>query len=426
MVIVAAATMTIAAYLFAQTLPLEQRIFILSKTYQSIPLQFAHWRTASYKPEQLDEIYRAFLKRALESESRMDFALLMREFIALLNNGHSWYSDNKVLGSARPLGFSWTNLDGRWAVTRSLIDGLQRGDLIVKINGKSVDDHYRELSKYLTGSSERAKQGQFQWTLAALLPIQYSLEVQTKSGASQTLIVDRMSLKAAPQVPKTELRWLEADVIAYLKIPSFGSPEFEKDALEQLKAYQNAQAIIVDVRGNGGGSTPGRLTKALMNKPYRWWTEGTPLTVGLFRFFAQARPDIELNEYFRNAQLTWQGAETLPDIGGYTGRLFILVDRNTGSAAEDFTVPFKDNGRALIIGEATAGSTGQPYMVSFGDGISIGLGTKRAFMPDGSEFEGIGIVPDIAESVQREDLYSGKDRALERAVAEAKKNLSQR
>jgi carboxyl-terminal processing protease len=278
--------------------------------------------------------------------------------------------------------------------------------------------------KYLTGSSERAKKGQLLGTLAALLPDRYSLEVQTKSGGVQTLGVDRASLRAAPQAPKTESRWLEAGVIAYLKVPSFGSPEFEKDALEQLKAYQNAPAIIVDVRGNAGGSTPSRLTSALMNKPYRWWTEGTPLTVGLFRFYAQARPEIELNEYFRNAQLTWQSAETPPDPGAYAGRLFILVDRATGSAAEDFAMPFKDNGRAVIVGEATAGSTGQPFMFSFGDGISVGIGTKRAFMPDGSAFEGIGIVPDIVEPVQRMDLYSGKDRVLERAAAEARKSPS--
>lgn len=212
-------------------------------------------------------------------------------------------------------------------------------------------------------------------TLQTVLPNECTLDVRTKSGTAKQLTINRPALKFTPRIQKTESRWLEPDKIAYMKVPSFNSPEFEKDALEQLMGYKHAQAIIVDVRGNGGGSTPSRFTQALMNKQYRWWTEGTPLTVGLFRHYAQARPDIELNEYFRNAQLTWQSAEIQPD---------------------------------------------------FGDGISIGIGTKRAFMPNGSEFEGIGIVPDIAVPVQREDLYSGKDRALERAMAEVNRLINPR
>ena len=404
----------------AQTLPLDRRIFILSKTYQSIPLQFAHWRTAAYKPDQLDSIYQVFLKRTLSTDSRKDFTQLMREFIALLNNGHSWYNDNKLFAAILPMGFSWKNIDGNWAVTRSDIEGIVHGDVVVKINGTFVEDYFRELSKYFNASDERAKQGRLLGNLALVLPNEYTLDVLTRSGTMKQFPVNRLAFKPTPPVLKTESKWIEPDKIAYIKVPSFNNAEFQRSALEQLKGYIRAATIIVDVRGNGGGSTPGQFTQALMNRPFRSWTEGTPLKIGLFRYYEESRPAMELNEYFRNAQLVWQSGETQPDSGAYAGKLIILADRGTGSAAEDFTVPFKDNGRATIIGEATNGSTGQPYMFNFGDGISIGIGTKRAYMPNGSEFEGIGIVPDIAVSVQREDLYSGKDRALERAIEEAK------
>ncbi|MCK4430123.1 MAG: peptidase S41, partial [Candidatus Aminicenantes bacterium] len=85
--------------------------------------------------------------------------------------------------------------------------------------------------------------------------------------------------------------------------------------------------------------------------------------------------------------------------------------------------PFKDNGRAIIMGEPTFGSTGQPYIYEFGDGISIGIGTKRVYMPDGSKFEGIGIIPDIEVRLTREDIYESRDRVLEKAVEEAEKLL---
>lgn len=279
----------------SQTLPLERRLFILSKTYETIPLQFAHWRGSSIKPQQLDSVYKVFLKRTIATESRREFASLMREFIALLNNSHSWYNDSKTFGATLPMGFYWRNIDGKWVITSSSVEGLQLGDVVLKIEGKSVDEQYRDQSKYLAAGDERARQNRLRGWLGFVLPAKYSMEVETKSGKVNQLTIDRETIKNPVETPKTESKWLLADRIAYMKIPSFNNPAFENSAIDQLKEYQNAPALIVDVRDNGGGSTPGQLTRALMSKPYRWMTEGTPLTLGLFRYYSEARPDIELN-----------------------------------------------------------------------------------------------------------------------------------
>jgi C-terminal processing protease CtpA/Prc len=42
-------------------------------------------------------------------------------------------------------------------------------------------------------------------------------------------------------------------------------------------------------------------------------------------------------------------------------------------------------------------------------------------MPKGAAFEGIGIQPDIRVEPEREDFYTGTDRVLDRALAEAEK-----
>jgi carboxyl-terminal processing protease len=417
----AIAVCLLAARVSAQTLPLEERMFILGKTYASLPLQFAHWRDASFKPSELDSVYRSFLRRGIATENRREFALLMREFIALLNNTHSWYSDDKVFGQALPMGFLWTNLGNRWIVTESAVAGLQRGDLVLAIDGKTPDEWCHDLSKYLTGSNERTRKISLFSILAVTLPEEYSLRYQGRDGSSKTVTVNRTAAERLGAQGHTEGRWLVEGRIGYIKIPSFNSPEFQNDALEFLEQFKDARALIVDVRGNPGGSTPSRLTAALMDRPFYWWVESTPLTLGLFRYYSEVRPDMDLNEYFRYAQLLWWGEASYPDSGSYTGNVIILTDGSTGSAAEDFTVPFKDNGRALIIGGTTNGSTGQPYFYHFGDGISIGIGTKRAYMPNGAVFEGIGIQPDIRVEPEREDFYTGTDRVLDRALAEAEK-----
>jgi carboxyl-terminal processing protease len=151
--------------------------------------------------------------------------------------------------------------------------------------------------------------------------------------------------------------------------------------------------MVIDLRGNAGGTTPRRLTQALMDRPCRWWT------------YADAdHPD------------RVSGSWTMPAADAYPGRLALLVDRHTWSAAEDFAMPFKDNGRAIVVGETTGGSTGQPHFDSFSNGMRFSIGAMRVWFPDGSDFEGLGITPDVPVMVQREDLATGHDPVLETAL----------
>lgn len=71
----------------------------------------------------------------------------------------------------------------------------------------------------------------------------------------------------------------------------------------------------------------------------------------------------------------------------YRGRLVILLDEGCQSACEDFTMPFRDNGRAILVGQTTGGSTGQPAVTPLGDRMRVVVGSKRASFPDGSRFE---------------------------------------
>ena len=420
----------------AQALPQDERLFIISKTCASIALYFAHWEDAAIKPEQLDEVYKDFLKRAITTENRKDFALLMQEFIALLNNSHSRYSDQQVSKETWPLGFLGLNLDGEWVVINSIIGGLKKGDVVLRINGESIDDYYEELSRYISASGERLRKDSFIWALPLFIPPQYSLGIKNDTGNVKEIQVDREKLRQENQEWKTEGRWIEENKIAYIKVPSFGGPRFENDAIELVKTFKAASALIVDVRGNGGGTTPSQLIDALMDRPYRGAAESTPLYISLFRFYIEAVPKLlkdykdeykqeppdsiktllVFQDYFKNAHLLWKSDYFKPKNTNYSGKLIVLADRYAASAAEDFVMPFKDNGRAIIIGEPTYGSTGQPYMYDFGDGISIGIGTKRVYMPDGTKFEGVGIRPDIEVKLTRVDLYKHRDEVLEKAI----------
>jgi carboxyl-terminal processing protease len=388
-------------------------------------------------------VYNNFLKRAITTENRNDFALLMQEFMALLNNTHTRYLDNELIKEKKPLGYDWINLNDQWIVTKSSIEELKKGDVIIKIDKKAASEYYEDFSKYINASSESSRKVMFSYMLSRFIPEKYSLEFMSENGKIKDMQIDRGELNVKKEVWKTEGRWIKGDRIAYIKIPSFGGPKFENDAIEYVKEFKNADVLIMDVRGNGGGTTPEQLIDILMDRPYRGQAESTPLSLGLFKFYIEFLPKalkqykdtykqeppesweklLVFQDFFKNSHLLWKPDYNEAENTIYTNNMIILADINTASAAEDFVIPFKDNGRAIIMGEPTFGSTGQPYMYEFGDGISIGIGTKRVYMPDGSRFEGVGIQPDIEVKLTRKDLYKSRDRVLEIAVEEAEKLL---
>lgn len=80
----------------------------------------------------------------------------------------------------------------------------------------------------------------------------------------------------------------------------------------------------------------------------------------------------------------------------YNGPLEILISRNTMSAAEDFTAMFRSSRRGTLIGEPTYGSTGTPCMISLRCGGRAQVVSVGYRLPDGTEFIGKGIMPDIS------------------------------
>lgn len=390
----------------------HDRIFILAKTYQVIAQYFAHWQDADIHPDELDARFKMFLPRVIESARKRDFALVMAEFVSPLNNAHSGYFDRGLFNHTPDLGFRMHYLDNEWVVTESFIDSISVGDVVVGVNGRSMDEWYEETRKYTCVKGEISRRIQFQDWLAIVLD-KPGMRVGWRNREDEYMEAE-VSRPRARGFPfdrmRTEGRWLEEGRVAYVKIPSFNKPEFEQAALEFIDHHLEARSLVIDVRGNTGGSTPGRLLHKLMNTQWRWSRYSSPVQVGVLRYWGEQGGDLE---DFGDVQMLWRPREEQPMEGVYQGRVVVLTDCRTASAAEDFVIPFKDNGRALLVGERTWGSTGQPYFYAFGQGKSIFISTKRDYMPDGSQFEGLGIEPDISVRKSRKDYYSRADPALD-------------
>jgi carboxyl-terminal processing protease len=406
-------------------LSLEERVLVIAKLFQSIPLYFAHWGDARIGEAQLDEAFAALAKDALACVDRRAFSLRVMRFVAQLDNGHTGFLDPALDGL--PLGMAIRPIEGHWTVISSDVPDLRAGDVILDIEGKAMETWYDELAPYTVGSPQSrtvqfgSRNMIFPALLGLFLPDRYTVTYQDAGDTRHTQTIDRAALPGEAAQVSTEGRWLD-ERMACIRIPSFLAPQFQTDAIEYVKRYAEAACLIIDVRGNSGGSTPGVLIQALMNRPYRWWAESSPLCAGMLS--QQGQPGA--SGPLAYTQLFTRPPATAPDPEAYRGHLLILVDRATWSAAEDFAMPFKDNGRATLIGETTGGSTGQPYYHFFDNGLAFAIGSKRACMPDGTKFEGVGIAPDIHVERRREDLYAGRDRVLEAAIALSRTQTEQK
>jgi hypothetical protein len=120
-------------------------------------------------------------------------------------------------------------------------------------------------------------------------------------------------------------------------------------AIDELK-QQGATRLIVDVSGNGGGT--------------EWVSEVIQMMTDRDMQRASARmvaPACDRSGIWRGESVCpvlapAEEPARLTGTGEWTGPLFILADRGTGSASEDFVAWLQQNGVATVIGQRTAGA----------------------------------------------------------------------
>ncbi len=166
-----------------------------------------------------------------------------------------------------------------------------------------------------------------------------------------------------------------------------------------MKRARDREAIVVDLRGNLGGSVNSLLR-----------------LIGQF----YEKDLIVATELGRNKpkEMIAKGA----GMDRYQGALVVLVDAESASASEIFARTVQLTGRGKVIGDRTAGAVressgyfhtiGTQVIVSYGASVTI----ADLVMPDGGKLENAGVIPDEVILPAGEDIAAGSDPALARAL----------
>ena len=363
------------------------KFYIASRLQCAIESTFAHWDDLGERC--VDQRYRALLEELDQSRTRTSFSLALMRYMASFRNAHTEFVDFSLLPSRQgAFPIRLREIKGDWYVMSSSVKGLEPADKIEQVNGRDAATFFSDYLPYVAASRPEYR-GYSLFSKLNGLPSKITLAKEC--GTLFELDRSANHLNRNDTVSSTEF-----SDHALIRIPSFDDPKFEEDAVEAVRRFGGKRYIVIDVRGNGGGDTPRNLIDAVMDRPHPGWIESSSSRTGLeiAETFPRHEGKSTVNRTPRST-ITWSTGWHQPSETAYSGKLVIFVDVGCKSATEDFLLPLVATQRALVIGETTAGSSGQPYVESPYDEMLFTVGAKRQFFPDMTPLEGRGIRPDI-------------------------------
>ena len=406
---------------YAETLSAADRVAGLSLLWSEARYNFANFDLV---PElDWDAHYHATIPRVLAAASTADYYQELRRFYAALRDGHTAVYMPQEL---RDRFYTRPPVDTRLIEGRVLVEqvnskalramGLSAGQEILAIDGVAVHDYATANVAPLQSASTSQDLDVRVYTFGLLqgdANKAVELRVSDAADRQQTFTVPRSGYDdddALESKPALFSVHDQGDGILLLDIRSFGDESVLDAFTEQFADISQASGLIIDLRHNGGGNSDigWRILAQLVDRPFptsRWKTR-------LYRptFRAWSVPEA----------WSWhEGVDDEVEPHGehyYAGPVAVLIGPRTYSAAEDFLAAFRQAKRGPIIGQPSGGSTGQPLFIKLPGGGSARVCTKRDLFADGTEFVGIGVIPDILVTETVSDLRAGHDASVAHAV----------
>ena len=383
-----------------------------------------------------------------------------------------------VVEAGRRLPFTFRWIGGEMVVTRDLsgtglapgtrvaaIDGVPAADVLARLlplaRADGGNDAKRREILSVTGG-ERYEAFDVYFPLVFALRDSATVRVAAPLGgpartlrlATQTF-AEREAIRTAtpPAAGANPLGWTVRtlpDGTAVLTMPSWATYSDESAGWDWQAFLDSAIAtlartprLVVDLRDNEGGSDVGDVLLGYLTREPLTFPAGEryvryrtlpadlrPHADTWDRSFDDWSANIAASETGDLLRMTrWDSGtadKTIrPDSLHYAGRVAVLVGPVNSSATFGFAQDVQRSGLARLVGQTTGGNRrgingGAFYFFRLpGSGVEVDV-PLIGFFPPGRDLAGVpdaGIEPDIAVPVDADDLATGRDRALDAAVA---------
>jgi len=408
----------------------EEKIFGLSMFWQEINYNYVYYN--SINQLEWNNLYKEYISEVQETENDYEYYRLLQKFCAYLKDGHTnvWFP-KEIQDSVFNTNFGehrlfLTNIEGKAIITRinkSKKEEIPIGTEIISVNGietKKYIDEY--VIPYIASSTDHIRQDlAVTHMLEGYIGTKYRLELKRPDGKIKSLTVTHSKTEEKEVYPAfkenevLDVKWY-GDNMAYLAFDSFSDWGISMAFNEIIPELKKAKTLILDLRNNGGGNS--RIGKVILHHLTNdtiFYGPKTQSRLHIPTLKAWNR-DKYYHDFPYSPDTLGIGDRNLLKTSRIVVPTVILIGHGTASAAEDFLIYTENQKHMTTMGEPTYGSTGQPLMFELPNGGMARVCTKKDTYPDGREFVGIGIQPDIKVKKGLSDYIENKDPVLERAV----------
>jgi len=436
------------------TLSKAEKIYGLSKFWKEASYNFVYLNKIDKQRWESD--YVTLIQKVQDTKNDYAYYRLLQKFCATLQDGHTnvWMPkslrDNILNGEFGNYQLFLKNIEGKAIIIRTNFSKSKEipvGTEIIAINGMPTKEYANlYVTPYISTSAKHIRENlSISELLKSPIGTFYDLKLRKPNNKVISLKVSTKKVIEKDIYPAIEQRKLMdykslKGRIAYVRLNSFEFSKIETLFKAKLPEIRKAKKLIIDLRHNGGGnsSIAINILKYLTNDDkLQESASSSRLHIPTFKawglaFNLKAKDTLQGSEenrkllsqaylttkdsYFYKFPLGTTISNTIKKSERFVVSTVLLIGNNTASAAEDFLIAADNQQHMKKIGEPTYGSTGQPMFFKLPGGATARICTKKDTYPDGREFVGYGVQPDIYIKKTYKDYIENKDPALEKAI----------
>ena len=348
-----------------------------------------------------------FIPRMRDASDATAYALTVSELATRIQDSHVTLASavlDAYFGTHRP-GARVDLVEGQTIITEIAPElagsGLRVGDIVLSVDGEDAAARRQRLARYLPASTPGRLENKIdiQFLLGpASLPA--TIEVRGEDGIVRRAAVPRTVEGLAP---RNRLR--TGPVYAVLPA-GYGYVDLQRlgaaDVGAAFEAIRSTPGAILDIRGY-----PSSGARAFIPRLAR--PKGQPTVIGGTARYEGSAGDFTFEESL------WTGPESPPG-ERYVGRIVVLADSSSQSAAEHVCALIRSVAAVTFIGTRTSGANGGVTRTILPGGIVVNFTGQSVRHADGSQLQRVGIVPDIEVHPTLRGIRDGRDDVLERAI----------